>query len=264
MAPIPDSSDRRPPAPGEGCLSNAELEGLLDRSLAADLLSRLEAHVAACGRCSAELELLKTFCEAVPAPGEAADVDWIVRRLQTRLPEQAGVSPATKPPVSESEESKGSLWRGGLLRPRWRFVPVLAAAAALILVAALEVQRRLEPGLRVPGAGQAVLRSGRVPLKSPVGDIDSLPERLEWVAVGGARRYVVTVMEVDRNVLWRAETEMPGIDVPPQVRAAAVPGKTLLWQVEAFDPAGSRVAESGVERFRVQVSPGREPWKEVQ
>ncbi len=255
----PENRDREPwlPVAKEGCLSEAELEGLMDGTVPADLRPRREIHVAECAKCSTELELLRQFREAAPAPEETEDVNWITERLRNRLERVTGGSPAAGVPAREPE--KGSAWRAVFRLPRWWMGPALAAAAMLVVVAALEIQRRSEPALRLPQGGETVLRSGRVELKAPAGELAALPERLEWEGVEGAQRYVVTVMEVDRSVLWTGETARPSVEIPAEVRSAAVPGKTLLWQVEAFNAAGKRIGVSGVEFFRILVTPAREP-----
>jgi hypothetical protein len=77
------------------------------------------------------------------------------------------------------------------------------------------------------------------------------PQRLEWRPVSGAVRYRVRLMEVDRRELWSIDTAGTAADLPEPIRALAVPAKTLLWQVTAYNAASAVIAESGQERFRL-------------
>ena len=66
-----------------------------------------------------------------------------------------------------------------------------------------------------------------------------------------AVRYRVRLMEVDRQELWSTSTSALGVDLPAPVRASIAPGRTLLWDVTAYDAAGAAIAESGTQSFRV-------------
>ena len=66
-------------------------------------------------------------------------------------------------------------------------------------------------------------------------------------------RYRVKVTEVDGNELWSAETTAPRVDLPAAVQARILPGKTLYWEVAAFDSAGANIAVSERQSFRVTV-----------
>jgi hypothetical protein len=104
------------------------------------------------------------------------------------------------------------------------------------------------------GAGPTVFRSATVTLVAPEGDVAQAPEALRWEAVPGAASYAVTVTEVDRTEVWRAEVRAPEAPLPAAVRARVVPGKPVLWQVAAKDASGNVVATSGAQRFRVPLS----------
>jgi hypothetical protein len=51
--------------------------------------------------------------------------------------------------------------------------------------------------------------------------------------------------------LWSIGTAATTADLPEPIRALAVPAKTLLWQVTAYNAANAVIAESGQERFRL-------------
>jgi hypothetical protein len=70
--------------------------------------------------------------------------------------------------------------------------------------------------------------------------------------VGGASAYDVTVLEVDRTVLWKTTTQTPSVALPATLTAQFVPGKTIFWEVAARS-GNAVVAQSGTERFRVAV-----------
>jgi hypothetical protein len=58
-------------------------------------------------------------------------------------------------------------------------------------------------------------------------------------------------MAVDRQELWSTSTPALGVDLPPTVRASIAPGRTLLWDVTAYNAAGGQIAESGMRSFKV-------------
>ena len=110
-----------------------------------------------------------------------------------------------------------------------------------------------------PDAASApgVLRSRAVTLVAPVDDVERAPTELRWEPVPGAASYAVTMTEVDRTEVWRAEVKGPQAPLPAAVRARIVPGKPFQWQVEARDASGAVVAGSGMQRFRVPFEAGR-------
>ena len=86
--------------------------------------------------------------------------------------------------------------------------------------------------------GDEVTRSLSVRLRGPIGEQTELPRRFEWLAVDRAVRYRVRLMAVDRQELWSTSTSALGVDLPSPVRASIAPGRTLLWDVTAYDAAG--------------------------
>jgi hypothetical protein len=74
------------------------------------------------------------------------------------------------------------------------------------------------------------------------------------VAPGDAVSYDVEILEVDGTLLWRATSSAPRIDLPPSVVRQLLPGKTLLWEIRARNVANNVIAESGKQRFRVEVA----------
>ena len=134
--------------------------------------------------------------------------------------------------------------------------PFRAVAAVLLVGVAtgsfLMLRTRNAPDLpsRVT-TGDEVTRSLAVTVSGPVGDQTELPQRFEWGAVEGAVRYQVRLMEVDRRELWSTSTASLAVDLPPPIRPSIVPGRTLQWDVTAYDAAGAAIAESGTQSFKV-------------
>lgn len=199
-------------------------------------------HISHCARCEAEHALWESFLDDTPAAGEGAAVQWIAAEVARR---RAG------PPAPALRPGKWSWWLGAL-RPQ-----TLAAAATIVIgvvTTAYLVQDR-EPPVVAPTAAPNVYRSERLEVIAPTGDFPTPPTVFLWMAAPGAERYDVVVLEVDRTILWRASTEAPRIELPPEVIAQFVPGKTVLWEVTARGRDATTLAQSGTQRFRVVVKP---------
>jgi hypothetical protein len=221
-------------SPSRGCVTLAQLEKLDEPD------ARVWEHVASCPRCQTEWTLLNAFEAARPHASEEDDVGWISDRLEQRF------SPADKAPAAPP-------------RRRWLDFRALNAAglalAAMLLVVAVGVGLRERRGPEVSalsGAEERTFRSGAVAALGPEGELERAPTELRWQPVEGAASYTVRLMEVDRSDLWTAETRATSAAMPPSVREQVAPGKPLLWQVIARDASGTPIAESPVQRFRLQ------------
>ena len=195
-------------------------------------------HVNGCARCQTDIALWQEFNDAAPVPDEGAAVQWVVaelrRRRQAPLPARAS----------------GGMWRW-LLPSTGRLVTAAAALAGVVTIG--YVMRDGEPAVRELQNAPQVYRTAQVQVVAPVGDIAAPPRALEWVAVSGAVGYDVDVLEVDGTILWRGTSATPRIDLPSSVLAQLVPGKTVLWDVRARSASGATVANSGTQRFRVEL-----------
>jgi len=223
--------------PSDDCLSVEQLGRYADGALGVQEQTAADKHIRGCLSCQAELALLLAVTSSSVRPDEAAFVRDGVVRLNQR---------STEIPAGHS-------------RPRWfRFGAFPAGAVAAVLLIGIAAGSsyffltRNAPELpsRVT-TGDEVTRSLSVKLRGPIGEQMELPRRLEWLAVDRAVRYRVRLMAVDRQELWSTSTSAVGVDLPPPVRASIAPGRTLLWDVTAYDAAGGPIAESALQSFRV-------------
>jgi hypothetical protein len=140
-------------------------------------------------------------------------------------------------------------------------VPI-AALSAIIAVTMILLEHRKQPELRADaGTGSVVYRTEELQIVRPSGELNEAPKDLEWKRVTDASKYRVTIMEVDRNPLWTGETADFRIDIPREVRAKMLPGKTVLWQVTALDSRGRVLATSQAERMVVSRASPAAPQK---
>lgn len=205
-----------------------------------------EDHLAACAACATEFELFREFVEAWPRDQERADVDWIVHRLRSSA--VAAGETAEAPAPSQGERPGFRFWEW--MEPaRWAWAGAAAAAAMAI---ALFINQGAAP--RVPsrlGPEAMVLRSTELAAVAPIGDLSASPSVLQCEPAEGAALYRFELREVDRTLLWSGESAEPRIELPAEIRAAAVPAKTLLWSVVAVDASGAELGKTAPQRFRV-------------
>jgi hypothetical protein len=187
-------------------------------------------HVHGCAHCLGEMELLRSFLTERVSTEEQPHVSAITSSLKKNSPAQ----PAP--------------WWKLLLKP-WTLTPAIVAAAVAIFVVANVHDR---PGGVVLNSGDQVVRSQSIHAVAPVGDLSAAPEVLAWSAVAGSANYKVQVLEVDRTLLWTAMSRTSNVSLEPEIKRQIVPGKALLWKVEALDASGNFVASSGLTEFRVR------------
>lgn len=208
-------------APTPACIDPARIGEPLD---AAE-----RAHVESCSRCRAELALFREITSEAATDEETRAGEWIAAELRRRNNVVA-------------------------FRPRsWRILSAIAAVLVAAIGAMLWLQHR-EPSLDLPVDGRGVYRSARLELLAPAGDLAQAPNELRWSAVPNASRYHVRISEVDATVLWSAETTEPHAALPPAVIAQFAPGKSLLWDVQAYRDK-ELLASSETRTVRVAVGP---------
>jgi hypothetical protein len=195
-------------------------------------------HLATCPRCQAEMALFDEFNADNASADEIRDGQWIAAELQRRL----------APPANVKQ-----------FQPRVRAYRGLAAAAAAVIVIGTGYWfENREPSIDTQLGGETIYRTSKLEAIAPLGDVPEAPHALQWTAVAGANAYTVRILEVDQTLLWSADTSGAAITLPADVIARFAPGKTLLWDVTAR--RGSNViASSGMQRFRVALSPSGSP-----
>lgn len=183
-------------------------------------------HVQHCVRCQTEFALYADFNR----DEKSAEGEFIANELQRRFAE-SNVRP---------------------FKPRAFRLLYAAAAALVILIGAGVFLQTREPALN-PIDGPEIYRGARLEAIAPIGDLAQAPNELRWSPVANASRYRVQIMEVDRTVLWRGESNDSRIAIPSTITVQFAPGKSLLWEVTAL--RGQEVlASSETQTFRVAVA----------
>lgn len=211
-------------------------------------------HVQECPRCRAEMELLSRFKQEGPRASEAEDVDWMVRRLQAQSDAIFGDVPVTSRPTQNRTRMKGRSFLIRLFSSPGAAAALVAAGLLILIAGGLWMRQPNTIPLSAPGSTPDTLRSPQLSLLEPDGDLDRVPERFRWKALEGAIRYQVNVYEVDHSLLWKGSTSQDFLAVPESLRQLIVPGKRLLWQVNALDVRGQQMASSGLTAFRLKVT----------
>lgn len=204
----------------------------LDELLNADAPAKGEME---CPHCAGEVALYEQFIAEVPA-GELDE--QILRRINDRLP-TAGAARA----------NPWKAWLESLWRPAV-YGPAIVAFAGLLAMVGLNLQQR-EPA----GNGrliETVERGLSLELLTPKGEIASAPAVFSWKNLPAAFSYRVKLMEVDRNVIWGTEVKATSVSLPGAIQRKALPGKRLIWSVEALDQKGESLGV-GTQDFRRSV-----------
>ncbi len=225
------------------CPTIEDLASYLDRETQGEPRVRLESHLSSCPRCLTELSLLKDF-QIAARSAEKTDVRWIEQGLRQRF------SGAARAAESEREPWWNRLWS----LPSMRVLALGFGCLLVVVGIALHSRRPSALELRT-GIGGGELRSTSVLLIEPVGDLPSAPREMKWQAVSGVARYHVRLLEVDRHEVWSGDSSSTSIRLPGSVGERFRPGKTLLWQVVAYDSSGKEIASSDLQSVRVQIQP---------
>ena len=232
--------------PTADCPSIDDLEQVLTGQISPS--TAIARHVRYCSYCRTEMEMLSAFSTVQDPPSE--QVKQVVARLQAN-------SKQVFPKIPAAETS--SWWERAFSARH--LVQASLAMAAVLLVAAVMLKLNTAKNPSLEAANQTtheVFRSGSFDLVSPVGDIQEPPKKIRWDKVDGAMIYQVRVLEVDRNELWKAETQDTQIDVPQAIRDRIVPAKTLFCEIDAFNSSGTKVSGTGLIRFRLVQNAGKD------
>lgn len=196
------------------------------------------SHVETCPRCQAEILLMREFLQSEPSKEESLPVQWIAAELKRR-----------QQPLAARKRFHLGSWI-----PDLRAMSLVAASLLLMIGGAFYIQHQKDP--RLPGdyrSGDEVMRSGLV-ASMPAGQIAQVPADLTWEAAPGASRYEVRLMEVDHNEIWKSESAQTRAEMPARVRSVLGPGRTFLWQVDAFNLAGRKIGSSNLQEFHISPS----------
>ena len=214
--------------PGPDCLPLERLD--------AELTAGERIHVAGCARCQSELEMFQAFAANAPVEGEGLAVAWIAAQTKRRLD-------ASRETATHAATPAPATWR----LPSW----ALMAASVAAVVAGATLLMRPEAPTAVTETAPAY-RGAHVAFTEAAGDLDGAPVSVAWTRVDGAVNYDLRLLEVDGTELWRVTTSSPMVSVPADARAAFLPGRTLVWRVEARDAGGRTLVSSGDTRARVR------------
>ena len=247
--------------PGE-CLPADAYAALAEGDLVGSWAADLEEHALECPLCAAERDLARDFLAegvAGAAPVETAHLASIVRELERQVAE-----PLERPQTG-GELGRVVVFRKSSTQPRpaWKAWSVpLAAAATLALGIGLFWQGRQLPGLPDPGSNGPI-RSAAVELQSPLGDqiLDAgqaaVPSRIDfrWLAVEGAARYRVRLLDATSQELWSGESVRTEIELPEAPRELLVDRVRYQWTVTALGAGGAVLAASEPADFRFLPAP---------
>ena len=204
-----------------------------------------QAHISECPHCQAELALASRLQE----PSDAAAVRSISKRLS-----QVNWAEAGRTGIVERPQT---FWQR-LVSTRVLAPASLALATVMVLVTVVQMKRsavtddfrETQQDIRTQ-----VLRSQRLQGLSPLGIVLSAPKQCSWEAVRGAVEYEVELMEVDHASVWKQRVSTNSASIPDREIGKLLPGKRILWQVNAFGPNGQLLASSGTLEFTVFLQP---------
>jgi len=180
----------------------------LDGTLPPKARDTVEAHLAACDECRGGVALLRSRDE-----GTTEEVPSLMIRHAQDL--------SAAPPVSSRAGS------------RRRVALLLGLAAGVLVVAGWALGSR-GGGSRAPVERR--IDALEIQAISPAGGDAVEAARLEfrWSLVGGADRYVVTLIDAGGRAVAALETATPGGEVAWPADRPLPPAGTYLWSVRAF------------------------------
>jgi hypothetical protein len=224
------------------CLTPQQLEGLLDGK-------NTHPHLAQCPRCQGELTLLKSFESSAPLPDEGAAVGWISSHLNRQLESIKNPSAARLRGAGPAGEDRPSLV-SRIFGLRGWLLALPATAIVAVIVGIVLMRTPTEPDLQASaGRNSMIYRSQELQVVGPVGDLQRVPQKIQWQRFPGADAYKVVVMEVDNSQLWSGQTKDTSLEIPAPLRGKMLPGKPMLWQVTALDGKGQVLGTSQIQRF---------------
>ncbi|MFO7866946.1 MAG: zf-HC2 domain-containing protein [Candidatus Aminicenantes bacterium] len=119
-----------------------------------------------------------------------------------------------------------------------------AAASAVVIFLALV----LIPSLQSPGPefflDQDTVRGESITLIT-----DAIPTQFRWEKIGENIQYQISIY--NHTLIWQETTRNNFISLPGSVKEKLTPGKNYFWQIKAFSPEGTLLAESSKIQFPV-------------
>ena len=154
-------------------------------------------------------------------------------------------TPETKP-----QSETGASWLAELFSMRhWRMASLVAASLLMMVGVRVYLRHDAQPVSDI--GGSMVWRSGRMTVVSPARDVLAAPAEFEWQPVEGAAKYRIQVMEVDRTIIWTAETSATRISTTSNLKQRMTPGRTFTWEVIALNAAGEKIASADPQTLRI-------------
>jgi hypothetical protein len=140
-------------------------------------------------------------------------------------------------------EAASSLWSRilNVLSPKQWAAAAAAASAAVILIAWI-----LIPSVQTPGP-EFILDQDAVRGKSITLITDAIPSQFRWEKIGENTEYQISIY--NHKLIWQQTTQNNYISLPESVKEKLVAGKNYFWQVKAFSPQGTLIAESSKIQF---------------
>jgi len=223
------------------CPEHLTLGAYAEDKLAAADRQSVTAHLAGCGRCTADLAALVSELVGVEDEADVVVPTELLARARAMVP---AATPA--PALVSRVDHSGLGWLDRLvLAFRSSAFPIAATAAvALILLVQIPAPVERESAMRsvtVPGLQRIVLAT-----PADGGDMRASQRTLSWEALTGADTYQVTVVDETGGMVWTGETSQPWIECPASV--PLVPGARYAWWVTSGLESGER-ARSSVQRF---------------
>jgi hypothetical protein len=229
------------------CPDAGTLGAFAEGKLAAGERPTITTHLAACGRCAADLAALVSELDGVEAETPAPVPADLLARALSLVPAAVVHEAAAREPATMVRTAGGESFLDRFVAwCRSASYPVAAAAAvAIILIVQIPAPIERPPAVR---SGEIAPGTARIVLAVPAdgGALRAAHRILTWESLPGADTYKVTVVDETGGMVWNGETMTSWIECPLAV--PLVPGSRYAWWVTTGLENGER-ARSSVQRF---------------
>lgn len=218
-------SSRSPHPPTQDCPEPQRLWAAVRGELAAEERRSLVRHTATCAACAEDWR-----------------VSWALLR-EERQAEAESCGEPTSPP--NRVVSGPARWFGDRFSDRFaEQLPVVAAAAMVLVAVGLGVVLNQSPETEFRGEGISQVNPSVVPESQPRGDFV-----LAWPEVAEGATYTVEILSPERDVLDmpRGLTE-PRFRLGPDLLEGIEAGGEIQWIVTVYGPAGQELEHLGPYR----------------